>query len=161
MLTVRNLTLIAGMLAGMLAVFACSSDDAPTPDASQHELGRVKTATEKYHDIEQAKADGYADINLIVPNMGAHFLNASLLDEKFEVDKPEILVYAPAGDGKFILTAVEYAVPVDMAHHTPEGFSGKDDVWVVNTDFDLWVLHAWIWYENPDGMFNATNPRVP
>ena len=24
----------------------------------------------------------------------------------------------------------------------------------------LWVLHAWLWKDNPTGMFSPTNPKV-
>jgi hypothetical protein len=42
----------------------------------------------------------------------------------------------------------------------PEGFTGSSDEWDHNTDFGLWLLHAWVWKNNPDGVFNPTNPRV-
>lgn len=157
--TLRNSILFV-ILAGFAST-GCDSDDSPKVDKTQMELDQLKSATEKYHNVATAEADGYADIDLIMPNMGAHFLNADLLDDKFEVDKPEVLVYSPAADGKFILTAVEYAIPVDLSPNAPEGFTGSDDVWVINKDFNLWTLHAWIWYENPGGVFKATNSRVP
>jgi hypothetical protein len=25
----------------------------------------------------------------------------------------------------------------------------------------FWTLHAWVWKDNPDGLFNPTNSRVP
>ncbi len=141
---------------------ACDSDDSdPTDhDIMMQELEEVSAATVKYHDVQQAIADGYVDIDLFMPNMGKHFLKESLMDDKFEVDKPELLVYTPTENGGFLLTAVEYAVPVDLSPNAPEGFTGSEDKWVINTDFNLWVLHAWIWYENPDGVFNMTNSRI-
>jgi hypothetical protein len=57
--------------------------------------------------------------------------------------------------------AVEYAVPLDLALTSPEGFSGEDDVWDRNTTFGLWTLHAWVWRHNPDGVFAPMNPRMP
>jgi hypothetical protein len=42
----------------------------------------------------------------------------------------------------------------------PKGFTGTDDVWERNTDFGLWLVHAWVWKNNPDGTFNPTNPLV-
>lgn len=56
--------------------------------------------------------------------------------------------------------AVEYAVPVGLSPKAPNGFPGKADQWVVNEAFQLWVLHAWIWEYNPDGVFAHHNPRV-
>jgi hypothetical protein len=34
-------------------------------------------------------------------------------------------------------------------------------VWVVNTAFGLWTLHAWVFEHSPDGVFAGYNPRVP
>jgi hypothetical protein len=124
------------------------------------ELAKVRSNTEKYKNVDNALADGYIDIELIVPNMGAHFLNEDLLDDTFDMDKPEILVYAPGSDGSLTLVAAEYAVPVELSPNAPEGFTGGEDEWHINEDFGLWVLHAWIWFDNPDGMFNDTNPLV-
>ena len=125
------------------------------------ELAKVRSNTEKYKIVDNALADGYVDIELIVPNMGAHFLNEGLLDDTFDMDKPEILVYAPGSDGSLTLVAAEYAVPVELSPNAPEGFTGGEDEWHINEDFGLWVLHAWVWSDNPDGMFNDTNPLVP
>ena len=161
----KNRFLISLIIAGAL-ITGCDSDNpvdnTPSPqELLAEELARVKSATEKYHDVDKAIADGYVDIDLFVPNMGSHFLKADLLDANFEVEKPELLVYSPGANGGFILTAVEYAIPVELSPDAPEGFTGDEDEWVINQDFGLWVLHAWIWYDNPDGIFSPTNSRVP
>ena len=57
------------------------------------ELKQARAATAKYQHLKHAIADGYADIGVVVPNMGHHYLNASLLDNVFDPRKPEILVY--------------------------------------------------------------------
>ena len=59
----------------------------------------------------------------------------------------------------------DYAVETEANETTqtydyPEVATGEEDAWVINQAFGLWVVHAWIWYHNPDGMFNPTNPRV-
>jgi hypothetical protein len=124
------------------------------------ELMQARAATARYHNIENALADGYADINVVLQNMGYHFMKSTLVDANFEVTKPEILVYSKQENGRMKLVAVEYAVPLNMSANAPAGFTGDQDVWVANTGFGLWLLHAWVWYENPDGVFNATNPAV-
>lgn len=124
------------------------------------ELQGARAASAKYKNIENAFRDGYEDINVILPNMGYHFLNPGLLDANFDPRKPEILVYNKADDGSFYLVAVEYAVPLDLSATAPAGFSGSADVWSPNTDFGLWLLHAWVWQYNPAGVFNPTNPDV-
>ena len=125
------------------------------------ELQRARRATARYHDIRRAVADGYVDINVVIPNMGRHFLNDSRLDAKFEVERPELLVYSPHENGRMELVAVEYAVPLDLSAAAPDGFQGAADQWFADHRFGLWTLHAWTWKDNPDGVFSPTNTRVP
>lgn len=125
------------------------------------ELLQVRAATEKYRNIENALKDGYADISVDVQNMGHHYMKAAIVDGKFEISKPEILVYNKDHDGKLQLVAAEYAISIDLSPNTaPAGFTGEVDVWDRNTGFGLWLLHAWVWHYNPDGVFNPTNPLV-
>ena len=126
------------------------------------ELQQARAATARYRHIKNAFKDGYVDINVVVPNMGYHFMKSELTaDGVFDVRKPEILVYNKNEDGSFELGALEYAVPIDVTPDVaPEGFTGTDDVWERNTDFGLWLVHAWVWKNNPDGTFNPTNPLV-
>ncbi len=156
--------LFSVIIAGLVIV-GCDTEDPivnPIPtDPLEAELAKVKSATERYQDIDNALGDQYEDIELFAANQGWHYLKAGLVDENFDMEKPEILVYAPDSNGGLMLVAVEYAVPVDLSPDAPDGFTGADDVWHINTDFGLWVLHTWVWSDNPDGMFNPTNPRVP
>ena len=127
----------------------------------QTELAQVRSATERYHNIANALDDEYLDIELYAANQGWHYLKGSLVDATFDLEKPELLIYAPSPNGGLRLVAVEYAVPVALSPDAPEGFTGEEDEWHINEEFGLWVLHTWVWYYNPDGMFYPTNPRVP
>lgn len=124
------------------------------------ELQQVRAATAQYRQIKNALKDGYVDINAVVPSMGHHYMKTSLVDSKFEMRNPEILVYDKLEDGSFKLVAVEYAVPIAQSPNAPEGFTGNNDVWERNDALGLWFLHAWIWFHNPEGAFNPTNPLV-
>lgn len=129
------------------------------PPATMAELQQAKIATASYNNIENAIADGYVDINVIVPHMGYHFMKSSYVNSTFEIDKPEILVYSPnPSSGHMQLVAVEYAIP--NTEPQPEGFTGNYDVWDNNSTFGLWLLHAWVWEYNPDGVFSPMNPNV-
>ena len=131
------------------------------PAATMQELNAAKNATQKYRSIDSAIADGYANINVVVENMGFHYMKASLADTVFQAEKPEILVYNKQHDGRIELVAVEYAVPIPlMPNKEPRGFTGGSDVWTYSTTFNLWLLHAWIWEFNPYGAFTPTNPNV-
>lgn len=126
------------------------------------ELAQARAATAKYHDLAQALADGYINIDVFVPGQGFHYLKPSLLDGQFEIDKPELLVYALNPQEQTLrLVAVEYAVPISLSAAAPAGFSGEADVWDTNEEFGLWTLHSWIWLKNPHGVFADINPRVP
>ncbi len=122
------------------------------------QLQQARSATAKYKNIKKAIKDGYVDISVVVPNMGHHYMKNSLVDGIFDPKKPEILVYHKDDQGKFTLVAVEYAVP--LSEPMPQGFAGTADVWDGNEGFQLWLLHAWVWKHNPDGIFNPTNPLV-
>jgi hypothetical protein len=128
------------------------------------ELQQAKAATAKYQNIENAFADNYGkDPVVILPNMGYHFLKAELVSPVFDLRKPAILVYNKKDNGNFELVAVEYAVPMSSLplHVAPEGFTGNNDVWNENTlNTGWWTLHAWVWANNPDGVFMPMNPLV-
>jgi len=129
------------------------------PPVTMAELQQAKIATARYNNIENAIADGYVDINVVVPHMGHHYMNSSYLNADFEITKPEILVYSPnQASGHMQLVAVEYAIP--NTEPQPEGFTGSYDVWDNNAGFGLWLLHAWVWEYNPDGVFTPMNPNV-
>ena len=167
----------------VIAVAACGGPDAPTaadPVAAsivQHahhvpsatakeplplrELALARAATARYHIVERALADGYIDLGVVLPNMGRHFMKPGLVDATFEADRPELLVYSADERGALNLVAVEYAIPLALSADAPEGFEGKADSWFDDTRFGLWTLHAWVWRDNPDGIFNPTNRRVP
>ena len=164
---------ILAAAAAALAAAACrGSDTATSPDAPAalarydagahahaslpvEELVEAKVAAGRYHDIRQAIADGYHDTGIVLPNMGRHFINEGLLDTRFEANRPELLVYSPDSTR---LLAVEYAQP--LTDTPPEGFEGDADQWVPFGGV-FWTLHAWVWQDNPDGVFNPTNTRVP
>lgn len=125
------------------------------------ELQQARAATARYRDTLNAIKDGYTNINVIVENMGTHFMKMAHVDDVFDYRKPEILVYNKMEDGSMQLVAVEYAVPISLSpDKAPEGFTGSNDVWDKNTGFGLWLLHAWVWYPNPLGVFHATNPDI-
>ena len=127
------------------------------------ELQQVHAATAKYQNISNAFGDSYVDIGLVLPNMGYHILKAGLVTSVFDLRKPPILVYNKKANGNFELVAVEYAIPIDpqSPNTPPEGFTGNEDVWDFNTlNTGWWTLHAWVWKNNPDGVFQPMNPTV-
>jgi len=136
-----------------------SANAEPLPPETKTELGMARLATARYHNLQNALDDGYVNIDVYIPGMGFHYLNPALVDNVFDPAAPELLVYSPDQQlGKLRLVAVEYAVP--LGGPAPEGFFGDQDQWSAETDFGIWSLHAWVWLNNPHGMFTQLNPRV-
>ena len=134
-----------------------------TPEARQ-QLAALRAATAPYHDIEAAKAVGFAQITDCMGDsakggMGVHYGLASRFDGTARYDAPEILVYEPEKNGTLRLVAIEFAVPFDTwtSENAPELFGQK---FHKNFTFGLWVLHAWIWKDNPSGLFMDYNPKA-
>lgn len=138
----------------------------------------AKSATARFHDVEQAKAAGYtvtvADLAGITciedphgaGTMGVHLLNPDLLFDGgvIDADKPEILVYEPRNNGTLKLVAVEYLVfKSDFGAGRPSLFGKQFDEIQASNRYGIpesWALHAWLWKPNPNGMLAPYNPRV-
>jgi hypothetical protein len=75
------------------------------------------------------------------------------------VDQPELLMYEPMKNGKPRLVGVEFIFPLGLwTSPNPPRLFGRD--FKVNQEFGVWALHAWVWKENPNGMFADWNPTV-
>ena len=130
--------------------------------ATLQELAAARAATAKYHDVDQAIADGYINVNDYESGEGFHYVKPPLIDGTFSPDEPEVLLYAPVpNENRLELVAVEYAVPLALTDTPPSGFSGDADLWRRNEEIGVWELTAWVWLHNSNGMFAHTNPRVP
>lgn len=129
-------------------------------------LAELRQATVRYRDLSIAADDGWdtpiTDCMSLdgVGAMGVHYGNgAAPFDDTLDELRPELLVYEPMKNGRERLVAVEYAIPFGEWHDDdPPSFHGIE--FLPNSDFGLWVLHAWIWKHNPAGMFENWNPTV-
>jgi len=143
---------------------ACSNDDEVDMTATwEIEVNLVTAATAKYVDVEVATNEGFFDASGFVPYMGHHYVLPARMDGTFELEKPEIILYAPDSNGIMEFVAVEYAVPIEDLDNPglpPEGFTGDMDEWEINSHLSQWQLHVWIVKENPNGVFAATNPDI-
>lgn len=138
--------------------------------ARKNSLAEVRTATAQFHRTEAAQAAGWDLVpgldhcfdNPGVGGMGFHYINTDLLDTTLDPERPEAMVYTPGSNGKLRLGAVEYIVPAEAW----DG-AGNSDLPVLhgrtfhlNEALGVYVLHAWIWQNNPAGMFEDWNPQV-
>jgi hypothetical protein len=125
------------------------------------QLAQVRAATAKYHDVDEALLDGYVPVGGCValptgPAMGIHYVNIQKVDGELDVREPEILVYAPETDGDLRLVAVEYMIPKVATPGVPELYGRHFH----DGPMDTWTLHAWVWRNNPAGMFEDFNSKV-
>jgi len=121
--------------------------------SGQASLSALRNATAKYHDIDKTLASGRFDLGLCVDHMGQHYATPPF-DATVDPLNPEAMVYADDGTGHLRLVAVEWVA----TEKNTDVIDGQDLHF--NPAVGLWVLHAWIWSPNPDGMFADMNPRI-
>jgi hypothetical protein len=131
---------------------------------SKDDLAAVRRATVGFHDPSASEAAGYHPFldcfDAPEGGMGQHFVDMDALGAAgVDAERPEALVYEIAANGKLRLVAVEYIVPNSpaVAVDPPELF-GQDFHLVPS--LDVWVLHAWVWRNNPAGTFADWNRTV-
>lgn len=141
-------------LAFMVGTGASASADPGYHD----DLAQVRRATAQYHNIANALADGYFQASPCVPGMGYHYVMPTL--NGTTALAPNVLLYAPSGNGKLKLVAVEYVVFSDTLEVAPimfgQTFHGPSTHGIPRH----FELHVWLWLGNPDGVFSQTNSKV-
>jgi len=130
--------------------------------AGKADLAAVRAATTQFHDVGNAPGADYLPLldcfDSPEGGMGQHYVNVDLLDAHLDELRPEALVYEVRKSGlKFV--ALEYIVPkAAWGQEQPPSLFGK--TFLSNDALGLWVLHAWIWQANPDGMFENYNRNI-
>jgi len=172
----RRLRVLATVLPLTVLAAACAGADAASP---AHEHGTDHTistgdrvtamlATAGFQDVQVAEDAGYASsIDTLgcfqspgQGGMGLHYINGDLMDATVDAAKPEALVYELDASGKVAgLVAHEYIVPIDAwtSAKAPQLFGMS---FHKHPTLPLWVLHAWLWKDNPAGVFADWNPAV-
>jgi hypothetical protein len=143
---------------------ASHADFGSNPEVAKW-LAGLRQATVQFHDFNAAAPAGWAE-NVLgcmeeegVGGMGRHYINFDVMGELEPQEfMPELLVYEPQKNGRLRLVAVEYAVPIAAWGPVAPVLHGIE--YHRNDALGLWVLHAWIWKNNPDGMFANWNPNV-
>jgi hypothetical protein len=100
--------------------------------------------------------------------MGIHYVKGSLVEAgKIDAARPQALVYERTPEGRLQLAGVEYVVLQagwDTAHGAPPSLYGERFMLTqAGNRYGLpafYSLHAWIWKDNPTGMFSMWNPSV-
>jgi hypothetical protein len=144
-----------------------ASSEASFGTAVNRDLATLRRVTAPFHKFSTAHDAGWSTkITSCMTDpggaggMGFHYGNTNLIDGTASVDEPELLLYEPQQNGRLRLVAVEYIIPY--------AFHGREEAPPVlfgqpfkrNDTFQLWGLHAWVWKNNPSGMFADWNPTV-
>ena len=130
-------------------------------------LGQLRTVIGPLHNVAAAEA---AEYTAPIPGcfsdpelggMGFHFAKGSIIDGRVNELEPEVLLYEPEENGRMALVAVEFIIPFGFAPENgpaPTLFNGR--AFTPFHDNGVWGLHAWIFKNNPSGMFANFNPTV-
>ena len=153
---------------------------APNDTAAARFLARVRAATARYRDRDQAVLDGYRPIGGDFPGMGEHWIDVrTLFSGTFTPEQPPILEYVTI-DGRPTLIGVAYALPLlagEMPPTLPGNVAWHSHVGTVEDESDLLsqameshgsmhgarlaMIHVWAWLPNPGGTFHAENWALP
>ena len=166
---------IALVLLAALAGVAYAATGTTDPQVLR-DLGKVRQATAKYHDVNVALADGFVPTPHCIAEpglgvMGIHYINPPrLMDTEVNILEPEILLYVESGNG-LKLVGVEYWFSIG-APDTPVPNPAPLAPVIFGRPMDgpmpahepgqppHYDLHAWVWQANPSGIFAPFNPNV-
>jgi len=151
------------------------SDELIADQRSQtHDLiKRVREATERFQDVREAGAAGYALAFGCVSGdttgaMGLHYLNMDLVTAgAVDVRYPQIVIYEPTPSGHLRLVGADYLVMAEQwnaTHPGPPQLMGQlFHLFPSPNRFGLpafYTLHVWAWKDNPNGAFVNWHPNV-
>jgi hypothetical protein len=147
------------------ALVACNDSNPAGPTLTseqQRDLNALYGVTVAYNDFSKAQAAGYTErltdcMSDASGGMGFHYGKVANIDANARLLEPEILMYEPQSDGSLKFVGIEFVVPLS-ASATPPSLFGLQ--FHRNEAFQLWVLHVWLYKDNPSGMFSDWNPTV-
>jgi hypothetical protein len=145
---------------------------APLSANQNSQLNELRQFVAPFHNFDKAVEAGY---NIPAPGpgvcishptrggMGFHYTYAHrdlISDGRVNLLEPEFLVYAPKPNGGVKFAALDYFVPYNT-WSSPEPPALLGVPFAREDDFQAYVLHIWLFWHNPAGMFENYNPEVP
>lgn len=149
-------------------------------ESQKAQIDALRKSLEKYQDYKVAVRDLYMSTVACVHYagekiadhmeyakgaMGVHFVNLTVKGPPDPM-KPNVLIYEPVGK-QLKLVAVEWLVPLTPDTKGPPSLFGQTFMGpmeghepLIPKEFVHYDLHAWLFKDNPLGMFAATNPKV-
>ena len=144
------------------------------------EIDALRKAMEKYHDYKVAVRDLYLStvgcvhyagekmahhMEYAKGAMGVHFVNVTVQGAADPM-KPNVLIYEPVGK-ELKLVAVEWLVPLTADTKERPTLFGQSFMGpmeghepLIPREYVHYDLHAWLFKDNPLGIFAPTNPNV-
>ena len=133
----------------------------------------VRDATERFQDVTQAEAEGYAlQFGCVSGDsggaMGLHYVNGALVNSGvIDAKHPQIVIYEAQADGSLQLIGADFLVIADAwnaKHSSPPELMGQlFHLFPAPNRFGLpafYTLHVWAWKDNPNGAFVNWHPDV-
>jgi len=174
-ITLFALTATAALICAAIFASAWEACDQNYDDDMQSPTGlvrEVRAATERFKDVAQAMAAGYAPSHGCVSGpqegaMGLHLVDNELVgDGTLDAAHPEALLYEMR-NGQLRLLGVEFIVPAATWHahsELPPVLAGQlfhlTDAPNRYGNPAFYELHVWAWKDNPHGTFVDWNPEV-
>lgn len=152
------------------------------------QLDQAREVAKKFPKGSDAQAAGYVLVAPYLPGIASHWMNFKLVDSKFDVNQPEMLLY-DGNDANANLVGLSYFIRADGDAEPTVGFVGDNDHYhrheglcvsekgvigdSTTSEEDCkalgghksqgasgWMSHAWVvpGCESPWGVFSAQNP---
>jgi hypothetical protein len=179
----------ATISAALVAVLHPCIAGAQSAAGSQSALAARFTAearegTRRYQSQETAIGDGYRRVGVDFPAMGEHWVSLQrVMANSFVPSQPSVLIYVRV-NGRPTLAGVAYTALLEPGEHPPSfaparGFWHEHNGTVAEESFPighhasevrggaedralrLAILHAWVWTQNPNGLFATDNWTLP
>ena len=155
--------------------------------AVQRFVAEARAATQRYQRQEAAMADGYKRVGVEFPAMGEHWVSLPrVMEDTLLASRPSVLIYTTVR-GRPQLAGVGYTALLDPGEQPP-GWAPAKGYWHEHNGsvaeeslpalhghaehagggsdgavppIRLAILHAWVWTENPAGVFETDNWALP
>lgn len=151
-------------------------------------IAEAREGTRRYLSRQRAIDDGFTRVGVEFPAMGEHWVSlARVMEDSFDAKRPSILIYTNTRDGPRLAgvayskllrgsqtppsfpyanawhehsgTVTEGSLP--LSHLSPaKSGAGRQRPSEESTP-RFFVLHAWVWTENPEGTFVTDNWILP
>jgi hypothetical protein len=152
------------------------------------ELDLARATAARYSTVADATAAGWRRVTPYLPGIAAHYMNFSLVDDQFNIEEPEMLLFDGI-DPDSRIVGLSYYINLEGDGQPSQGFVGENDHYhrhfglcvgpggvigdSTTTDEECaamggrksegsggWMSHAWVvpGCESPWGVFSGENP---